>query len=102
MSLLAFVPGTSAFKRRREGHLCAKTHERIQEIVDGEIGPGRAEQVLKRHLEACKSCDGEADVIRDLKIAIARVGNDADPKLVATLEALARKLCHEGSAKRAE
>jgi anti-sigma factor RsiW len=99
MTILAYVPGTYAWRRRREGILCAKTVERIQEIVDGEIGPGRAEQVLKRHLEACGSCNERADVIRDLKAAIARVSDEADPKIVRNLEDLARKLCQgEGSA----
>ena len=81
MSMRAYIPGTYAWKRRREGILCAQTVERIQEIVDGEIGPGKAEQVLKKHLDACQSCNAEADVIRELKIAIARVSNEADPEL---------------------
>jgi anti-sigma factor RsiW len=70
-----------------------QTHERIQEIVDGEIGPGRAEKILEKHLEACRSCNSEADAIRELKDAIARVGGKADPDLVASLEVLARRLC---------
>lgn len=93
MSLASYIPGTRAWASRREAELCMKTVDRIQEIIDGEIGPGRAEQVLKRHLEACRSCDAEADVIRELKQAIARVSDEADPKLVSDLEDLARKLC---------
>jgi hypothetical protein len=92
MRLVAYIPGTHAFKRRREGILCAKTVERVQEIVDGEIGPGRAEQVLRRHLEACQSCNAHADVIRDLKAAIARVSDQADPECVRKLNDLARRL----------
>lgn len=92
MNVRAFIPGTYAWKRRREGILCAKTVDRIQEIVDGEIGPGKAEQVLKRHLDACQSCNAEADVIRDLKAAIARVSAEADPGCVKKLEDLARRL----------
>jgi anti-sigma factor RsiW len=92
MTIAAYIPGMRAFKRRREGILCAKTVERIQEIVDGEIGPGRAEQVLKRHLEACKSCNAHADVVRDLKIAILRVSDDADPECVRKLQDLAHRL----------
>ena len=88
----AYIPGTYAWRRRREGILCAKTVDRIQEIVDGEIGPGHAEEVLKKHLEACQSCNAEADVIRELKIAIARVSSEADPGCVKKLEDLARRL----------
>jgi anti-sigma factor RsiW len=92
MSLSAYIPGTHAWRRRREGILCAQTVERIQEIVDGEIAPGHAEQVLTRHLEACRSCNAEADVIRELKVAIARVSDEADPQCVRKLEDLARRL----------
>jgi anti-sigma factor RsiW len=93
VTLRAYVPGTYAWKRRREGILCEKTVERLQEIVDGEIGPGRAEQILRKHLDACQSCNARADVIRDLKVAIARVSQEADPRIVANLEDLARRLC---------
>jgi hypothetical protein len=95
MSLGSYIPGTYAWKRRREGILCAKTHEKLQQIVDGEIGPGRAEQVLAKHLDACKSCNADADVIRDLKGAIARVSAQADPELVGRLEDLAKRLCDQ-------
>ena len=97
MKLGAYLPGTSAWRHRREGILCAKTVERIQEIVDGEIGPGHAEQVLKRHIEACQSCNAQADVIRELKVAIARVSAEADPECVKKLTDLARRLA-EGQA----
>jgi hypothetical protein len=96
MSMRAYIPGTYAWKRRREGILCAQTVERIQEIVDGEIGPDKAGQVLKKHLDACQSCNAEADVIRELKIAIARVSNEADPGCVKKLEDLARRLAEGG------
>jgi hypothetical protein len=88
-----YIPGTGAWRHRREGILCAKTVERIQEIVDGEIGATKAERILTKHLAACKSCNSHAEVIKELKIAIVRVSDDADPELVATLEDLARKLC---------
>jgi anti-sigma factor RsiW len=93
MSLVVYVPGTRAWKMRREAELCRQTTERVQEIVDGEIGPARAEQVLKRHLEACRSCNAEGQVIRELKVAIARVSSEADPTTVRNLEDLARRLC---------
>jgi anti-sigma factor RsiW len=95
MSIAAYIPGTYAWKRRREGILCQRTHEKLQQIVDGEIGPARAEQVLAKHLDACKSCDADAQVIRDLKVAIARVSSKADAQLVGRLEDLAKQLCDQ-------
>jgi hypothetical protein len=92
MSMRAYIPGTYAWKRRREGILCAQTVERLQEIVDGEIGPDKAGLVLKKHLDACQSCNAQADVIRELKVAIARVSAEADPGCVKKLEDLARRL----------
>jgi anti-sigma factor RsiW len=97
MKISAYVWGTRAWKHRREGILCSQTVERIQEIVDGEIPPSRAKIVLERHVTACKSCDAQAEVFRELKIAISRVSSEADPECVRTLEDLARKLC-EGTA----
>lgn len=93
MSLLAHVPGTRAYRSRKDAILCMQTHERIQEIVDGEIGPTRAEKILEKHLDACRSCNAEADAIRELKDAISRVAGTADPDLVASLEVLAQRLC---------
>ncbi|MEX2394487.1 MAG: hypothetical protein WD826_08415 [Actinomycetota bacterium] len=97
MKVTAYIIGTTAWRRRREGILCAQTIERIQEIVDGEIPPSRAKVVLERHITACKSCDDKAEVFRELKIAITRVSGEADVDCVKSLEELARKLC-EGTA----
>lgn len=93
MSIIAYVPGTRAWKRRRHLIICQQTHDRIQEIVDGEVGPARAEQILTKHLHACRACNAEAEVLRDLKSAIARVSSTADPELVGRLEDLAKRLC---------
>lgn len=96
MSILEYVPGTTAWRRRRDRELCMQTGERIQEIVDGELPPGRAKEELERHLEACERCQGGAETIRELKRAIARVGSGADEELVARLQATADRLCEEG------
>jgi len=93
VTLRQWIPGTNAWVRRREGVLCAKTVQKVQQIVDGELTGTRAAQVLERHLEACKSCDREAEVFRQLKVAICRVEGEADPALVASLEDMARRLC---------
>lgn len=93
MTITAYIPGTTAWKRRREGILCAQAAERIQEIVDGELPAGRMKVVLEKHLEACKSCDAHAEVFRELKTAIARVSAEADPERVKALEDLAKRLC---------
>lgn len=93
MTLLAYLPGTRAWRKRRKDEICAQTFERIDEIIDGEIPPGKAARVLERHIDACPPCREHADVVRAMKSAIARVSGDADPETVARLQALARRLC---------
>lgn len=93
MTLFAYVPGTKSWRRRRSHEICLRTAERIEEIVDGEVPPGKAARMLERHLEACPPCHQEADVLRALKSAIARVSSDADPDVVRRLEAYAKGLC---------
>lgn len=93
MTLLEYLPGTKSWKRRRAREVCERTAERIDEIVDGEVPPGKAARLLERHLEACPPCHQEADVLRKLKVAIARVSSDADPDVVRRLEAYAKGLC---------
>ncbi len=93
MTLLAYVPGTHAWRRRRSRDLCSRAAERIEEIVDGELPPGKAARALERHLEVCPPCHAEADVLRALKVAIARVSGEGDPEVVARLQAYAKGLC---------
>lgn len=96
MSLLRFIPGTAAWRRRKDEQLCAQTGERIQEIVDGELPPGRGRDELIRHLEACVRCQQGAESIRELKRAIARVGSAPDEELLRRLQETATQLCEEG------
>lgn len=96
MSLLRFIPGTAAWRRRKDEQLCAQTGERIQEIVDGEVPPGRGRDELIRHLEACARCRQGAESVRELKRAIARVGSAPDEELVEKLQETATRLCEEG------
>lgn len=99
MNPLAFIPGTDAWRRRRDLSLCRRTSDRIQEIVDGEMREGRARRALERHLSACARCGGEADAIRDLKNAIALVGSDTDPALVRRLKHLAKELFEDAGSR---
>ena len=92
MSLSAYIPGTSAYKKRRNTEICQQAHDRLQEIVDGEVTPARAKAILEQHLEDCPPCKADAGVIRDLKAAIARVSADADAGCVDKLNDLARRL----------
>lgn len=96
MSLLRFVPGTAAWRRRKDEQLCAQTGDRIQEIVDGELPPGRGRGELIRHLEACARCQQGAESVRELKQAIARVGSAPDEELLDRLRETATRLCEEG------
>lgn len=93
MSLLGRIPGTKAWRMRRHAQLCIEAYERIQVIVDGELPSDRHTRVLIRHLSECGSCAGQAASFKQLKIAIARASEDADPKTVEKLNELARRLC---------
>lgn len=95
MNLAAYIPGTQAWRRRRDEKLCRETGARIQEIVDGEVPATAAGRELQRHLDACIRCSQEAEVFEELKSAIARVGDEADPELVSKLERYAQRLCEE-------
>ncbi|HYZ93254.1 MAG TPA: zf-HC2 domain-containing protein [Actinomycetota bacterium] len=92
-SVLALVPGTKAWRKRRSRDVCARAAARIQEIVDGEVPPGKAARALERHIAECPPCHQEAEALRTLKQAIVRVSGTADPETVARLEAIARGLC---------
>ena len=95
MTLFAYVPGTTAWRKRRHDEICRETYIHIQEIVDGEITAAKAKQ-LTVHLSECPPCELEAETIRGLKQAIARVSCEADPQLVQRLDELARRLCSRG------
>jgi hypothetical protein len=92
VSVLSYVPGTRAWRHRRDVALCRETLDRIDAIVDGEMEG----QSLRRHLDACRRCQHEAEAIEGLKQAIERVSEEADPDLVRRLEAEARRLCEDG------
>lgn len=92
MSFWDRVPGTAAWRRRRDMVVCARTGERLQEIVDGEIELTRATRVLLNHLAACERCGAAAAQLRELKAAIARVTHDETDDLARRLEGAARQM----------
>jgi anti-sigma factor RsiW len=91
-SWLARVPGTRAWRKRRDHELCKATRARLQEIVDGEVPPGRVRSALLRHLRACERCGAEAIAIEALKQAIDRVTRAGAQELARRLEQAAREL----------
>lgn len=93
MSFESRIPGTRAWKRRREGKLCVEVVLHIDEIVDGELPPSRKATLLEKHMTACSSCRDEAEVVLALKRGIARVAQDADADVLEHLHSLARRLC---------
>ncbi len=93
MKLLAYLPGTRDWRKRRDHEICVKAYERVQEIVDGELPATKAARVLEHHLEQCPPCHQEAEMVRSLKQAIHRVSCEADAETVQRLEKLARQLC---------
>ncbi len=72
-------------RRRRETKRCAEARERIHEVLDAEMPPGRKRERIAEHLESCMACGATADEIRALKDAVARVGRDPDPQVKARL-----------------
>ncbi len=95
MKLLAYIPGTSPWRKRRDMMLCRQTAARVQELVDGELEPAAVQRRLQRHLDACRRCQEEAEAVEQLKEAIARVGREVDPEVVGHLEDLCARLCYE-------
>jgi hypothetical protein len=93
MRLASYLPGTPAWRRRRQLRTCREAYERVQELVDGEVEPGPQTDTLLGHIEACGPCAVEADAVREIKRAISRVGAEVDPEVVRRLEDWARKLC---------
>lgn len=93
MGLARFIPWTRNWRAHRDMTLCNETRDRVQELVDGEVLHPTERARLVQHLEACVRCGAEADEIRQLKEAIARVGSDADAAVVGRLKDLARRLC---------
>jgi len=93
VSFEARIPGTRAWRRRREGRICLEVAVHIDEIVDGQLPPTRKARILEKHLTGCHSCHEEAEVIRALKRGIIRVSQEADPQTVARLHDLAHRLC---------
>jgi hypothetical protein len=92
MRLVIWIPGTRAWRRRRDIALCKEAIARVDEVVDQELPPGRA-KVLHKHVEACRRCTREAEAVAELKEAIRRVACHADPAVVERLEDLGRRLC---------
>lgn len=73
------------WRERRERRLCDEARDRIDEIIDAEIPSLRKRARLERHVEACVNCGANAESIRQLKEAVARVGRDPDPQVKARL-----------------
>jgi anti-sigma factor RsiW len=91
---LAYVPGTTAWKRRRFGQRCAQALSHLHEIVDEELSDDRADTRLRQHLGDCRSCTSHVESMRELKDAVARVQRSCDPELSARLMRLADDLVH--------
>ena len=90
---MSFIPGTRAWRVRRQHHICVLVSTHIDEIVDGELPPSRKARALEEHLSSCGYCRGKAESVRALKQHIARVGKHCEPEMVERLENLARRLC---------
>ncbi|HVM40903.1 MAG TPA: zf-HC2 domain-containing protein [Acidimicrobiia bacterium] len=81
------LPGLAAYRRWRRRRICMAAHERMQELVDGELPEGRQRRVLEEHVERCAPCGTDAGELQALKEAIRRVGSEPDPAVKARLVA---------------
>ena len=93
MSFGRRLPGMRAWHMRRHRQICVEVSTHIDQIVDGELPPGRKTTLIEAHLSGCSYCRGQADSVRRLKQHIARVGSDCDAETVERLRNLARRLC---------
>ena len=68
---------------------CRQVRRVLQSFLDGEISAERAELVAA-HLEACRRCGGEADLLREVIAAIRTLRPDLDlaawTRLVAAVD----------------
>ena len=76
------------WRMRRERRLCFEVHHRIDAIIDAEIPAGRKREDLEHHIDACLACGADAAKLRELKEAVARVGNEPDREVKSTILAL--------------
>jgi anti-sigma factor RsiW len=66
---------------------CRRTVRDLQLYLDGEADPDVAWRV-SRHLSRCEDCFGDADDLRTVKDAIARLRVAPDPDAIARLRTL--------------
>ena len=71
---------------------CEEMARRLQAVVDGEAVSPEERVALERHVEACAPCTADAETIRSLKEAIARVASRPDPAVRARLGELLDEL----------
>lgn len=90
------MPGMAAWRRMQDRRLCEATRARIQEIVDEELPPSVALDELLRHLRACERCGLEAEMIRELKALIRRIGLASGDDLAHRMEDRAHGLLAGG------
>lgn len=89
------------FWRRKtsEAEICRRALERVQQIVDDEMPSPKERLELLGHLDACTTCGVEAEAVREMKIAIARVGSGTDAEIVQRLRDLADRLPTDGGSR---
>jgi len=49
-----------------------RLRSRLEPFVDAELSHGAAQQIAE-HLQSCRSCSSEVDVLRLIKAALARL-----------------------------
>lgn len=78
-------------RRWTRWHRCRRTLAELQTYLDGEADPGAA-SLVARHLSDCEDCYGDAEVIRSVKEAVARLRVAPDPATMVRLRQLVAAL----------
>ncbi|MCA1692882.1 MAG: zf-HC2 domain-containing protein [Actinobacteria bacterium] len=57
-----------------------RVRRRVETWLDGELGPGESRSV-RRHLDGCRDCRGDAELLRRIKASLARLDRRRPPTL---------------------
>lgn len=78
------------------GMSCAEVTEVLQAYLDGEVDVETARAVAE-HLEECRACDRESELLTNIKNTLASNQRPVDPQIKDALLRFSEQLMTEGS-----